>query len=71
MREHMDTATLRELEASYAGVSLTTLWRTCDLFSKVARELAAELGFAYPEEQEAKVRRYLSTAESGISSRSP
>ncbi len=63
LKEHLDTATWSEFEASYAGVSWATLWRTCDLFAKVARELAAELGIAYPDDLEAGVRGYLRGVE--------
>lgn len=68
MRDHLGRDTWRALEASYAAVSWTTLWRTCDLFSKVARELAASLQFPYPDEQEAKLRAYLGAVESGVES---
>ncbi len=43
-----------ELAATYVGAGLednwAAMWRTIDLFEKVAREVGAALGYAYPEE---------------------
>ncbi len=43
-----------ELEATYAGAGLqenwAAMWRTIDLFTKVARQVGAALGYPYPED---------------------
>jgi aminoglycoside 6-adenylyltransferase len=51
-----------ELEATYVGASLeenwAAMWRTIDLFEKIAREVGAALGYAYPEEMHRRSAAY-------------
>lgn len=63
MQQHLDEGTWRELEATYAGITWDTLWRTCSLFSRIARDVALELGFTYPIQLESDVLEYLKSIE--------
>jgi aminoglycoside 6-adenylyltransferase len=51
-----------ELEATFAGAGIEENWRalnrTGDLFSRVAKEVGAALGYSYPTGMEACVRAY-------------
>jgi aminoglycoside 6-adenylyltransferase len=51
-----------ELESTYAGAGLQdnwdAMWRTIDLFEKVAREVGAALGYPYPEEMHRRSAKY-------------
>jgi aminoglycoside 6-adenylyltransferase len=53
----------RELEATYAGAGNAENWealfRTLALFRRVAIEVAARLGYAYPEELDRRVTAYV------------
>ena len=52
-----------ELEATYVGAGTDenweTLFRTIDLFRKVAREVGDRLGYGYPGEMDQQVVAYL------------
>lgn len=52
-----------ELEGTYAGVSIADNWdalfRTIVLFRRVARDVAAQLGYAYPEKLDRWVTAYV------------
>ena len=56
-----------EFRATYTGpepaASWAALWRLLALFSQVARGVARDLGFVYPETLEATMRRYLHRIE--------
>lgn len=53
----------RDLEATYAGAGTDENWealfRTIALFGRVAREVAARLGYAYPDDLERRVTAYV------------
>ena len=68
-RNYLDQETSDQLAGTYAGITWATLWRTCNLFSRVARELATALEFTYPDELEAGIRAYLESAETDPSFR--
>ncbi len=52
-----------ELEATYTGADIaenwTAMWRTIDLFARVARQVGEALGFAYPEELHQRCVAYM------------
>lgn len=52
-----------ELEATYTGADIgknwTAMWRTIDLFAKVARQVGDGLGFTYPEELHRRCVTYM------------
>jgi aminoglycoside 6-adenylyltransferase len=51
-----------ELEATYVGASIAenwvAMWRTIDLFEKVARQVGAALGYTYPEDMHRRSVKY-------------
>jgi aminoglycoside 6-adenylyltransferase len=58
-----------ELEGAYAGAGIaenwTALFRTMSLFGRVAREVAAHLGYAYPDELDRRVTAYVRRMQEG------
>lgn len=63
LKKRVDPATWTELESTYVGAGQEENWqalfRTIDLFSRVAREVGACLGYDYPEEMHQSVTIYL------------
>ena len=57
----------RDLEATYAGAGVAENWealfRTLALFRRVAREVAARLGYPYPDELDRRVTAYVRQME--------
>jgi len=51
-----------ELEATYVGAGIAdnwaAMWRTIDLFEKVARQVGAALGYPYPEDMHRRSVKY-------------
>ncbi|CAM3727300.1 aminoglycoside 6-adenylyltransferase [Mesobacillus thioparans] len=62
-KRYLDSETWAELEATYAGAGIEENWealfRTADLFSRLAQEVGESLGYQYPIECERKMREYL------------
>lgn len=65
LAKHLPPAVREALTATYAGAELDKNWealfRTAALFRECAGAVARVLGYAYPEETERKVLRYLRT----------
>jgi aminoglycoside 6-adenylyltransferase len=63
LKRRLDPARWAELERTYAGASLEDNWeslfRTIDLFRKVAVEVGRELGYPYPHDLDRRVAAYL------------
>jgi aminoglycoside 6-adenylyltransferase len=59
MKSHLPPDLWEELEASYAGASIGENWeslfRLIALYRRVARDVAAHLGYAYPDEMDRRV----------------
>lgn len=62
-KRYLDQETWTELEGTYAGAEIGENWealfRTADLFSRLAQEVGESLGYHYPMEYEQKMREYL------------
>lgn len=62
-KRYLDSETWAELEGTYAGARIEENWealfRTADLFSRLAQEVGKGLGYEYPMEYEQKMRMYL------------
>jgi aminoglycoside 6-adenylyltransferase len=62
-KRYLDPETWSELEGTYAGAGIEENWaalfRTADLFSRLAQEVGESLGYQYPIEYERKMREYL------------
>jgi len=62
-KRYLDTETWAELEGTYAGAGIEENWealfRTADLFSRLAQEVGKSLGYEYPMEYERKMKTYL------------
>ncbi|MBT2680103.1 aminoglycoside 6-adenylyltransferase [Bacillus sp. ISL-35] len=62
-KRYLDPGTWSELEGTYAGAGIEENWealfRTADLFSRMAKEVGESLGYQYPMEYEQKMRAYL------------
>jgi aminoglycoside 6-adenylyltransferase len=58
----------QELEAIYVGAGLEETWnalfRTCDLFQRVAIDIGQTFGYEYPHKVDAQVRAYLQRIKS-------
>ncbi len=63
LKRRLDAATWAELERTYTGASLQDNWealfRTIDLFRKVAIEVGERLGYAYPGALDGRAVAYL------------
>jgi len=63
LRNRLDPGTWRRLESTYAGADLednwTALFESVDVFRNVAKEVAIQLGYDYPDDLEKRVVRYL------------
>lgn len=63
LKKRTKTELWAELEKTYCGASKKENWqalfKTIELFSKVAREVGVKLGFRYPEEIEQNIIRFL------------
>lgn len=63
LRRYLDPATWAELERSYVGggeeENWEALFRTIDLFRRVAVEVGESLGYGYPDELHERAVRYL------------
>ncbi len=62
-KRYLDSETWAELEATYAGAGIEENWealfRTADLFSRLAQKVGESLCYPYPMEYELKMRKYL------------
>lgn len=62
LKKHLPPAIWSELEASYAGAEIEANWealfRTVDVFRRVALEVAAASGYSYPIELDREVTEY-------------
>ncbi len=62
-KRYLDPDTWAELEGTYAGAGIEENWvalfRTADLFSRLAQEVGQSLGYPYPIVNEQKMREYL------------
>jgi aminoglycoside 6-adenylyltransferase len=62
LRERLDADTWREVEPTFTGADVDANWdalfRTGDLFRRVAKEVAAALGYAYPQHMDDGVVAY-------------
>jgi aminoglycoside 6-adenylyltransferase len=69
LRRRLPPALWAELEGAYAGAGIaenwTALFRTMTLFGRVAREVAAHLGYAYPDELDRRVTAYVRRMRDG------
>jgi len=69
LERHLDRETLQELSDTYASLDPDEIWtalfRLVELFRRVATEVAAALGYAYPLEIDERMRAYLSTVRGG------
>lgn len=67
LKRHLDAATWAELESTFAGAEIEANWRalfaTTRLFRRVAREVAAGLGLAYPHHLDEHMTDYLRRVE--------
>jgi aminoglycoside 6-adenylyltransferase len=63
-KRYLDPTTWTELESTYAGAgieeNIAAFNRMIALFRRLARELACELGYSYPEELDKNVTAYCS-----------
>jgi aminoglycoside 6-adenylyltransferase len=63
---HLDDAARRALRATYAGLDADAIWGALfgliDLFGRTARDVAAALGYRYPDEIEARMTAHLHAA---------
>lgn len=63
MKERLDAATWRELAATYVGADLEANWdalfRMTALFRRIALEVGTALGYAYQQQRDDEVTRYL------------
>ncbi len=63
LKAQLDPAIWSALEATYVGANREENWqalfRTIDLFRKVAIEVAVQLGYAYPHDLHDRVQKYL------------
>lgn len=63
LERHLDPETLRELTTTYASLNPDQIWtallRLIELFRRVASEVAAGLGYAYPREIDERMSAYL------------
>jgi aminoglycoside 6-adenylyltransferase len=63
LKRRLPPALWAELEGAYAGAGIADNWealfRTMALFGRVAREVAARLGYAYPEDLDRRVTAYV------------
>jgi aminoglycoside 6-adenylyltransferase len=69
LKKHLKPELWTELKATYVGAGAEENWdalfKTIGLFRKAAKEVGAKLGFAYPEEMEARVTEYLQKVKTG------
>jgi aminoglycoside 6-adenylyltransferase len=67
LKRYLDPAVWSDVEATYAGAGLAENWvalfRTIDLFRRVAVEVARHLGFGYPHQMDQRAVRYLRRVE--------
>lgn len=63
LKKRVDPALWAELESTYVGMGVEENWdalfRTIDLFRKVAAEVGAHLGYVYPDDLEKRMIAYL------------
>ncbi len=63
LKKHLDEATWSELKGTFVGGDIAQNWQalfsTTQLFRRVAVEVAARLGLAYPHDLDARVTKYL------------
>ncbi len=63
LERHLDRETFQELSDTYASLNPDQIWtallRLIDLFRRVASEVAAALGYAYPREIDERMSAYL------------
>jgi aminoglycoside 6-adenylyltransferase len=73
LKRHVEPGTWSELERTYVGAGAEENWealfRTVDLFRKVALEVGTALGYAYPHDTDRKVTEHL-TRVRGLEPRS-
>lgn len=64
LERHLDRETLRELAQTYSEHTADEIWaallRLVELFRRIASEVAAALGYPYPQEIDEQMSRYLS-----------
>jgi aminoglycoside 6-adenylyltransferase len=69
LRERLDADTWREVEATFTGADVGASWealfRTADLFRRVAKEVAAALGYTYPQHIDEGVVAYWRNVRDG------
>jgi aminoglycoside 6-adenylyltransferase len=62
-KRYLDKPTWEELEKTFVGSNIEDNWnalyKTADLFSRLSKEVAEDLGYTYPLEYENKIRGYL------------
>ncbi len=67
MREWIDTKTWQEIGSIFGHFDATDSWRaliaTMDLFRRVGRETATQLGLEYPERTDAYITKYVLSFE--------
>jgi aminoglycoside 6-adenylyltransferase len=67
LQQHLDTETWSQLESTYSGGGVEelweSLWRTCELFRRVAGAVAGRIDYSYPESLDAGVTAYLRRVE--------
>jgi aminoglycoside 6-adenylyltransferase len=65
LKEHLPTDLWNEIERTFAGAQIKDNWealfRTMELFRRVAIDVGDSLGFAYPDELHQRVRAYVET----------
>ncbi|MCJ7605576.1 MAG: aminoglycoside 6-adenylyltransferase [Dehalococcoidales bacterium] len=63
LKKRLDPETWAALEATWTGAGKTARWealfRTIDLYRRVAKEVGASLGFTYPQDMDDRVAAYL------------
>lgn len=69
LQKYLSPEIFKEIENTYAGsgaeADWETLFRSINLFRKVAKEVAKGLGYSYPEDKHARLVEYLEKAKSG------
>jgi aminoglycoside 6-adenylyltransferase len=69
LQKYLNPELLDEIENTYAGRGVEadweTLFRSLNLFRKVAKEVAKGLGYSYPEDKHTRLVEYLEKVKSG------
>ncbi|MBN1161517.1 MAG: aminoglycoside 6-adenylyltransferase [Dehalococcoidales bacterium] len=69
LQKYLDKDILRELKKTFDGEGDDVYWKelhnTIELFRKTAKEVGSKLGYAYPEDIDSRVIKYLEKVRSG------